>query len=329
MTQGVFMHFRVIRRSLIFAPDQSGECHASTLVRLRDGRYLAAWFAGTKEGAADVAIYGAIRELDGRWCAPRQWARVDNLPHWNPVLFAPDDETIWLFFKVGERCDCWRTWVTRSHDCGRTWTTPALLVADDIGGRGPVKNKPIILSDGAWLAPNSLEDGDQWRVLTDRSSDSGRTWHASPEVAMDRARITGKGAIQPTLWESSPGHVHMLTRSASGFICRSDSSDSGRTWRELTPTALPNNNSGIDLAMAPDGTLLLALNPVAENWGARTPLTLAHSRDNGDTWQTCYTLETTPGRYSYPAVIATLAGFAGTYTWRRQSIAFWEGRIVG
>lgn len=321
------MKFTLKTQERIFEPGFSGQSHASTLLRLADGRYLAAWFAGTKEGAVDVSIYGSIRNQEGIWSRPAQWARACNAPHWNPVLFRPQNGTVMLFFKESNRCDNWRTWVTRSLDEGISWNRPSELVPGDIGGRGPVKNKPIVLSDGSWLAPNSLEDGNKWRVLTDRSRDGGLTWTASPEADMDRSLITGQGAIQPTLWESLPGKIHMLTRSSCGFICRADSSDYGNTWSELRPTLLPNNNSGIDLDKAPDGTILLAFNKVSKNWGSRTPLNLAASIDGGESWQDVYELETIPGEYSYPAVVATPEGFAGTYTWKRDSIAFWEGRL--
>ena len=318
--------FKLKRQERVFEPGLFGQSHASTLLRLPDASYLTAWFAGTREGAVDVSIHGAIRGQNGEWSRPVQWARACNAPHWNPVLFAQDGKVM-LFFKKGSSCDKWRTWVTKSSDGGLSWNEPNELVPGDTGGRGPVKNKPIILSDGSWLAPNSLEDGGRWRVLTDRSRDGGLTWTASPEAAMDKDLITGKGAIQPTLWESSPGNVHMLTRSSCGSILRSDSSDYGSTWSELEPTLLPNNNSGIDLDRTPAGVILLAFNKVSGNWGPRTPLNLAVSVDNGETWQDVCELETEPGEYSYPSVIATPDGFAGTYTWKRDSIVFWEGHL--
>ncbi|WP_089724364.1 exo-alpha-sialidase [Candidatus Thiosymbion oneisti] len=134
--------------------------------------------------------------------------------------------------------------------------------------------------------------------------------------------LTDEGAIQLTLWESSPGNVHMLTRSSCGCICRSDSTNYGSTWSKLKPTSLPNNNSGIDLDRAPNGALLLACNKVSKNWGPRTPLNLVTSLDNGETWQDVHELETGPGEYSYPSVVTTPEGFAGTYTWKRDSIVF-------
>ncbi len=57
-----------------------------------------------------------------------------------------------LWFKVGPQIPAWRTYTAVSTDEGESWSEPAPLVPGDAGGRGPVKNKPLILGDGAWLA---------------------------------------------------------------------------------------------------------------------------------------------------------------------------------
>ncbi len=67
-------------------PGTTKNSHASTVVELKNGGIMAAWFGGTKEGAADVAIYGA-RLHNGVWSAPTELARAAGVPCWNPVLF--------------------------------------------------------------------------------------------------------------------------------------------------------------------------------------------------------------------------------------------------
>lgn len=325
------MRFGIEKQEMIYPEGTRGSVHASTLVKTEDGRVLSAWFCGEKEGAPDVSIFGAVRSSGGVWSAPVQWARAAETAHWNPVLFYPEPgKNIYLFFKIGVQCECWKTMWCRSADFGRTWSKPEELVRGAENARGPVKNKPVVLSDGSWLAPNSLEDGRRWRVMADRSTDGGATWISSPEIEMDRYTWGEEdwGAIQPSFWESAPGKVHLLARSTNCVLYRSDSGDYGRTWCKLYKTELPGNNSGIDLARGESGIILLACNPVGKNWGPRTPLSLFGSRDNGGHWERLIDLETAEGEYSYPAVIALPGNrFAGTYTCRRRTIVYWEGVV--
>jgi hypothetical protein len=57
----------------------------------------------------------------------------------------------------------------------------------------------------------------------------------------------------------------------------------------------------------------------------RTPLSLLFSRDDGATWPLRVDVETGPGEFSYPALVASGAsgeGLALCYTWNRRRIAF-------
>ncbi len=284
---------------------------------------LAAWFGGSREGADDVAIHGARRDATG-WQAAFQIARVRPEPHWNPVLFADREGTIHLFFKVGRSIRRWETWRSVSSDGGRSWSPPVELVPGDRGGRGPVRCKPIRLVSGRWLAGASLESRLAWDVFVDRSDDEGRHWTASDTIPRRRIGFGGKGVIQPTLWESAPGRVHLLARSTCGQVCRSDSSDGGETWSPIRRTSLPNNNSGLDLVSLDGGRLALVLNPVSGNWAARTPLVVAVSDVGGAVWRVAVELETGRGEYSYPAVVASERSLHVSYTWQRRDIAYCE-----
>ncbi|MBJ21307.1 MAG: exo-alpha-sialidase [bacterium] len=311
------------------------QCHATTLVALEGGGLLAAWFAGTREGHDDVAIWAARRNpapteagggsfLNTRWSEPTRIAKVSDEPHWNPVLFAlsPGGRDLVLHFKVGRRIRRWTTWSQRSRDGGQTWQEARPLVPGDRGGRGAVRNKPIRLASGDWLAGASIERWRRWDAFFDRSASGEEDWTATQLVEIDRREFVGKGLIQPTLWESRPGCVHALFRSTDGRVHRADSNDDGLTWSRAYAIALPNNNSGLDLARLPDGTLALACNPVQGNWAARTPLCVLLSRDNGQSWPGQIDVETAPGEFSYPAIIAHGNDLALSYTWNRRRIAF-------
>lgn len=299
------------------------QSHASTLIRLDDGQFLVAAFGGTAERDDDVGIW--LTRGDGtNWAAPIEVAKLREDPHWNPVLFQDPEGTIHLYFKVGKTIPKWETWVMTSEDQGQTWTSARELVEGDRGGRGPVRNKPIILSNKDWLAGASHEEG-QWDAFADWSPDGGQTWNRTEYLILDREELTGKGVIQPTLWESDNGKVHMLLRSTAGAIYRSDSEDFGRNWSPAYRTDLPNPNSAIDLVRLEDGTLALLYNPDGENWGSRATLTLAFSFDNGQSWPEQVIVaesDLEDGELSYPAIIHWDDQLALTYTLERQNIVF-------
>jgi predicted neuraminidase len=333
------MVFTNVYNELIFKGDQLfASCHASHLTILPNGDVLAAWFAGSAEGADDIAIW-CSRRAEGAWSKPLKLADQEGLPHWNPVFHLKADGNLILFYKIGRLLKEWYTMTKYSQDQGFTWSEPVELVQGDRGGRGPVRNKLIVLSDGTWLAPASSEDG-IWQAFVDRSEDDGKSWERSGDIRIQgldydhiqevtesgipvsKQSFVGRGVIQPTLWESEPGKVHMLLRSTEGFIYRSDSDDNGRTWCDAYPTSLPNNNSGIDLVKLDNGTLVLVFNPIGVNWGQRSPLVLRASHDNGLTWENELVLEDKEGEFSYPAIIAQGNDLLVTYTWKRKSIAF-------
>lgn len=337
--EGTELDYQVKQHEMIAGEQPPfASCHASTLVRLPGGDILAAWFAGTREGHPDVDIWMA-RRSQGKWSEPYVVAGEEGIAHWNPVLFAADGGKVLLFYKKGHKIRNWFTMLMESFDEGRTWTEPKELVQGDIGGRGPVRNKPIVLSNGHWAAPASVED-EFWDAFVDLSQDEGMTWTPSSFISIPSPSprqqssvqtdqqdfgnlFRGKGIIQPTLWESRDSHVHMLLRSTEGRIYRSDSEDQGQTWCPAYPTELPNNNSAIDLVSLAGGTLALVFNPVEGK--ERSPLVVRLSEDDGTSWGMPFILENEEGEFSYPAIIAGDENDIHiTYTWNRKNIAYWH-----
>jgi predicted neuraminidase len=334
---------------LIFEPQKYfPQCHASTITQLKDGRIFVAWFAGSRESNPDTAIWmSCLFPNEKFWSKPAIIAKVDDVAHWNPVLFTFKNKT-YLFFKMGTSIDAWVTYYMVFEN--EKWSQPKELInlneidfdhIHDQFDRGPVRSKPIVLSNGNWVAPSSVEQTIHsnmfepkdvvWKSFVDISKNEGKTWKKSKLIDFDRKRYglkNGKygGVIQPTLWESTDGNVHMLLRSTAGFIFRSDSIDYGETWSQAYPIELPNNNSGIDI-LKTRGLLFLVYNPVSGNWADRTPLSLISSNDNGKTWKKQVHIQEGEGSFSYPSIVELNDGIGVTYTWNRLSISFVKIKI--
>lgn len=309
----------ILRRMFVVQDAPFAQCHAATICEAGD-RLLAAFFAGTREGAADVGIWTAAAD-GGSWgclCQEAQGRSPSGVPMpcWNPVLYQVPDGPTLLFYKVGPDPAHW--WGVRmaSWDGGATWGQPRRLPA---GIWGPIKNKPVRMSDGTLLCPTSGE-AIGWQVYVQSTSDFGASWESTGPLN-DPDRIA---AIQPTILDFGRGSLLMLCRTRQGFISSCRSSDAGTTWSKMGLTSLPNPNSGIDACMLRDGRALLVYNHagmVDGSWGGpRTPLNIALSAD-GVRWSAALVLEDDGGEYSYPSVIQAGNGTVHiVYTWRRQNV---------
>jgi predicted neuraminidase len=326
----------------VVVDEVSGQCHAST-VCVVDGTFLVAWFQGDHEGADNSEIW--LSSGDGVTWSPPVVVSAGLGPCWNPVLHLRRDGRVLLYFKVGRAISSWSTLWVESMDGGRTWSAPVELVDVDHGGRGPVRTPPVRLSSGRLVAGASTEtwgDEPHWDAFVDLSDDDGLTWRRRDDIVIDRDRVSGAGIIQPTLWQSADGAVHLLARSTAGHLVSSVSHDDGDTWAPGTLSTVPNNNSGVSACAVAD-LVYLAHNPVSGDWAPRAPLTVSVSADQGRTWQQLVTLEesiagrqgsgageyapadsgvvtTGANEFSYPTLIVIPDGLAVSYTWQRRGI---------
>lgn len=257
------------------------QVHASSMY-LYKGDIHVVFFGGTKEKHPDTAIYWAVCK-NGEWSEPKIIAKIAPIAHWNPILFAYPNGPLQCYFKVGPTPTDWITYVIKTKD-GENWSTPRMLskrygVLKPKTLRGPSRNRPVVLNSGTVLAPGS-DENEWWRCYIERSTDGGSSWKKSDDIGVRQLTVN---IIQPAIWQSSKG-VHLLARSDSRVLYRSDSEDDGITWSTPRATSIPNNNSAIDIIKLSSGILIMALNPIGINWGIRTPLSLAYSLNEGDTW---------------------------------------------
>lgn len=311
----------VILNTTIFPQGTFEACHAGTIVETTPGTFMAAWFAGTHEGASDVAIWiSTFRE--GKWTQPLEAAigkdsLGNRLPCWNPVLFKTNNNTLLLFYKVGINPREWWGCAIQSLDYGKTWGQPLKLPE---GFLGPIKNKPIQLSNGNILCPSSVESIDgEWSAHLEITNEDLSTWEKI-EIEKDDS----VGVIQPSILKHDDGRLQMLCRSQQNSIYETWSIDNGLHWSKLDKTSMPNPNSGIDAVALDNGSFILVYNPLLHgpDWFyGRNVLNVAISKD-GINWKDIYQLENEKeGEFSYPAVIQALDKSVHViYTARRKTI---------
>jgi predicted neuraminidase len=314
----------IITDEFIFDKASFPESHCATIAETPAG-LIAAWFGGTKEANPDVEIW-ISRLVNDKWTAPVSVAdgKIDGTRKacYNPVLYQVPDGELQLFYKIGKNVGDWKAFMKTSADNGLTWSERKPLQE---GFLGPVKNKPIMLSNGNLIAPASLEGSPGWRVYFEISEDKGKTWRKTNFIN-DGKDFT---IIQPTILLHKDGKLQMLARSKQRAIVESWSLDNGETWSTVATSALPNNNSGLDGVTLKDGRQLLVYNHVRpadslkNGKGPRTPLNVALSKD-GKKWYASLILEDSPiNQYSYPSVIQSADGMVHiVYTWRRQKIKY-------
>ena len=296
----------------VFETAPFASCHASTIVETKPGVFLAAWFGGDDEGKPNVAIWSSQFE-NGKWSAPVELAREPQIATYNPVLFYTKDRTLWLYYKFGPHPSDWSAGRRSSKDDGKTWSEIEHLPA---GIYGPIKNKPLVLPDGAVVSGTSVESYHAWTPWVERSVDNGETWSKHGPIIYPGEAYA---AIQPAIVPVGGNRLRMFVRTTKriGKIAAADSSDGGKTWSPLRATELPNPNSGIDAVGLKDGRIVMIYNHTASG---RSPLNLGVSSD-GEKWQMFQVLESEPGEYSYPAIIQSQDGaLHAVYTWNRKRI---------
>jgi len=146
--------------------------------------------------------------------------------------------------------------------------------------KGVMMCKPITLSTGEWALPVSTWYADpSSRIVI--SEDRGRTWRVRGGASMPKEdRLFDEHMFV----ERKDGSLWCLSRCKSG-LREAVSSDRGRTWSPLVPSAIKHTSSRFFIRRLTSGHLLLVKHgPIGTRTG-RSHLTAYLSKDDGATWQ--------------------------------------------
>ena len=307
--------------------------HSATAAEISGGRLRAFWYGGSREGAADVAIYTSVYSpADGTWSPERavvtREAAQRHLQRYlrklgNPVAGRDRNGRLLLFF-VSVTVGGWAGSAINlmaSEDEGETWSAPRRLVASPFFNISTlVRGAPVQFADGTIGLP----------VYHEMLGKFGELLRLDAEGhAIGKTRLSwGRSSLQPVIVPRSDTEAVGFMRYAGSppnRVLMIRTTDGGATWTAPVKTALPNPNAAVGGVLLANGSLLLALNHAEEN---RESLSLASSTDFGDSWRIAHEVEgdssspQPPVReYSYPWIMQDGAGDVHLlYTWGRTRI---------
>ena len=308
--------------------------HAASMIALKDGAVRAFWFAGSREGAADVAIYSSVYDPhSANWSAPtvvmdRVSAEKGLLRYiaklGNPVPTRLADGRLQLLFvtvSIGGWAGSSISAIT-SDDEGLTWSNHQRLISSPLLNLSTlVKSPGVMFADGLFGMPAYHEwigrFGEFLRI------DAGRV--------IDKRRMSsGRSAIQPLVFVNDAQDASAFfrqTRSAGlpKQIPVSSTQNAGQSWHQSEDLAIANPNSAIAGVILKRGARILALNDI--EYGRHRLVLMATTPKSGQ-WQVIETLEDDeaipePQRkeFSYPYLITVDGDDAHlVYTWDRKKI---------
>ena len=308
--------------------------HAASMIALTDGTVRVFWFAGSREGAADVSIYSSVYDSkSANWSAPT--VAIDRISAekglsryiaklGNPVPARLSDGRLQLFFvtvSIGGWAGSSISTLT-SDDEGLTWSNPQRLISSPLVNLSTlVKSPSIAFTDGRLGMPAYHEwigrFGEFLRV------DAG-------QVIDKRRMSSGRSAIQPLVFvnDAQDANAYFRQTRSAGLpkqIPVSHTQNAGQSWQQSEDLVIANPNSAVMGLVLKNGTRILVLNNI--EYGRYRLVMLMNDGKSGQ-WQTVDMLEDDEAlpdaqrkEFSYPYVITVDGNDVHlVYTWDRKKI---------
>ncbi|WP_447764166.1 sialidase family protein [Pseudomonas reinekei] len=273
--------------------------HSSAVTALPDGSLMAVWFAGSREGAADVQVRSARFNVStGEWGQEQVMATRESTQQstrkyirklGNPVIALAPDNRLWLFY-VSVSMGGWAgsaVNVMVSDDFGEHWSAPRQLITSPFLNISTlVRSAPVFHVDGSIGLPVYHEFLGKFAEYLYLSADG--------EV-IDKFRIShGKNSLQPAIVALDGQRGIAFLRYAGTThhrVLASRTEDAGQTWSEPFPLVPSNPNSSLAAVATPDQRLLVALNDLQEG---RFKLSLYVTDAKMTDWRLLHDLDKSP-----------------------------------
>lgn len=190
---------------------------------------------------------------------------------------------------------------------------PVLRWSEEITiGWGVMMNKPTVLSTGEWLLPLTLwgehvNGGPTPQHVAPHRHEGTAVWHSTDNgehfSLLGTADVPQRWFDEHMLLEKADGSLEMYVRASCG-ICKSVSTDGGRSWSTGTDSGLGGPNSRFFIRRLHSGRILLINH---HEFTGRNNLTAFLSEDDGVTWPYRLLLDERAD-VSYPDAVQTPDG---------------------
>lgn len=284
-------------------------------IELKDGRVLFVYSHFTGGGSDHAAGHLAARfsEDGGKSWTDNDVVVVEREGGFNvmsvSLLRLQGGEIALFYLRKNSLTDC-RPLMRVSRDEGKSWSDPVVCI-DDIGYNVLNNDRALQLESGRLLLPVARHNTPEQNKFDGRgviscylSDDNGQSWRQSTTQQQgDEITLQEPGVV-----ELKDGRLMMFCRTPHGSQYISHSDDQGNTWSPFKPSNMISPQSPATIERIPKtGDLLLVWNNHegvdAEYRGKRTPLNVAVSRDEGDSWEHVKTIEDDlNGWYCYTAL---------------------------
>jgi predicted neuraminidase len=307
--------------------------HAGAAILLNDGNLRAFWFAGSREGAADVVIQTAVFDTKAAsWSKPEvvidRLAAEKGLARYikklgNPLPVRSSQGKLQLYFvtvSVGGWAGSSISWM-ESSDEGVSWSRPQRLITSPALNLSTLIKAPgFDFTDGTLGLPVYHEWMGKFGELI--RVDGGRV--------IDKRRMSsGRALLQPIVFIDAPEKAVAYFRQARSAgpprIASALTENAGRSWASGVDLDLANPNAAIAGLQLPNGDRLIALNDLESG---RYRLVLAIAPAGTGSWNVIAEVESDQTlinglhrEFSYPSLLLGANGAVHlVYTYDRKKM---------